>query len=483
MDFKPLLFKMWDILIHHGIALAALLVLAILVPRAGRLTLRLLSRKLAAGEESTKASLALVGALVYVLQAVAYFVIIMLALTNIGVPPMGAAIPATVVSAAVGFGAQSVIGDFLSGFFIISERQFGMGDFVSFDGTSNPVEGTVVGLTLRATKIRTPSGEVVTVPNGSAGVITNYSQEWSRAVVDMEVPIQPGESMKDLVHEIKTATHRALSDRSVRADITGELEILPAMSVTAPAVAGQPWTVTTRIIVEVNPARQWAVERVIRAALLNTFWHRYEQAPDLLGSGTATQELPAAEEPSFAHDATDGLHSVANSGGDEDGPGQPTHPKPEESPEVVPTSTETTSEATSEEKVQEALSVGGRVRSSTTLLIVALLVLGLLALFSSNPEGGDAGFLNPDRYRSSSSASVEETTTPTTENAETSEPATAETDSSYTTEPAPTQQPQQQPTAENTPQTGNSAPSQTQSEQGNTSAESDAIATEPQPTD
>ncbi|KAB3523249.1 mechanosensitive ion channel [Corynebacterium sp. zg254] len=438
MDFKFFLFKIWGLLIDHGIPLAALLVLAILIPRAGRLLNRILSRKLDEGEESTKASLALMGALVYVLQAVAYFAIIMLALTNVGVPPMGAAIPATVVSAAVGFGAQSVIGDFLSGFFIISERQFGVGDFVSFDGTSDSVSGTVVALTLRATKIRTSTGEVVTIPNGSAGVITNFSQEWSRAVVDMQIPLRPGETMKDLNEALKTATMKALEDTSIRRDVTGELDIWPAMSINPPATAGQPWTVTTRINVEVNPARQWAVERVIRAALLNTFWDRYEHTPDVTGltltesshalpvdAADAATDTASAEDstpsssPSTdaeastteAHsDTTEGLEEVARATSD-DGPGKPAFSDEED------TSRPASTRPSAEDVVQDTLSVGGRMRASTTVLLITLLILGTLALFSANPEGADAGLLNPDRWRTSTAASSEETTPSATETA------------------------------------------------------------------
>ena len=151
-----------------------------------------------------------------------------------------------------------------------------MGDFVSFDGTTGDISGTVVALTLRATKVRTPSGELVTVPNGSAGVITNYSQEWPRAVVNLAIPLQPGESMDDLIRTVETTVHRALKDPSIAHDVRGQIEILPATEIIAPVAAGQPWAVNFRINAEVNPAMQWAVERVVRSALLNAFWDRYD---------------------------------------------------------------------------------------------------------------------------------------------------------------------------------------------------------------
>ena len=145
-------YETWQFGIDHVLPLAGYLLLALLVPRLGRMAVRVVESRLDENEESTKTRLALVGALVYVFEAVAFFLLIIAALANVGVPPLGAAIPATVVSAAVGFGAQKIIGDFLAGFFILTEKQFGVGDYVSFDGVTG-VEGTVVSLTLRTTKV------------------------------------------------------------------------------------------------------------------------------------------------------------------------------------------------------------------------------------------------------------------------------------------------------------------------------------------
>ncbi|MFZ2291656.1 MAG: mechanosensitive ion channel family protein, partial [Corynebacterium casei] len=275
VDFEYFFYQLWGVVVDHIIPLIALLLMAILVPRLGRLAVKVIEDRLDEEEESTKARLALLGALIYVLQIVAYFILIVLALSNLGVPPLGAAVPATIASAAIGFGAQTIIGDFLAGFFIISERQFGVGDYVSFDGTATAIEGTVVALTLRATKVRTPSGEVVMIPNGSAGVVTNFSQDWSRAVVNFDVPVRSGENLDHIQKIIEDTSNSAVNDPSISEDVAGDIEILPATSLTAPTAAGQPWKVNFRILVVVNPARQWAVERGIRSALLNVFWDHF----------------------------------------------------------------------------------------------------------------------------------------------------------------------------------------------------------------
>lgn len=525
-------FQLWEWLVVHGLPLTALVIIAILIPRVGRLAIRIVSNRFNEGEEATKSRLALVGALVYVLQAIAYFAIIMLGLTNLGVPAMGAALPATVVSAAIGFGAQNVIGDFLAGFFIISERQFGVGDFVAFDGTSSDISGTVVALTLRATKVRTASGEVVTIPNGSAGVITNYSQDWSRAVVDLAVPLQPGESMSQLTDRVEATAAKALQDSTIAGDVTGELEVLPATDIVAPSAAGQSWQVNFRVMVVVNPARQWAVERVLRSALVNVFWDRYDMPRVFLEGSDAysspavdprkavaaesalapTEVLPAQHASSdrsasttaalqsgyagtaasasssapvgrsapagkaLAAHETAAMDAVQAEGADrvspldsdgtigrtQSAPSQDAHsaasPNTTSSSDgegaegadgtaagtaagadaaasgagragdgiCVNESEENAGEADVDEgkekfqgiwrneehssKFKRIMSVGGRTRPSTTGLILALLLVGGLALASSNPEGGDTGWLSPDywRDRPSNSASTED---------------------------------------------------------------------------
>ena len=90
---------------------------------------------------------------------------------------------AGIAGIAVGFGAQSLVKDFLSGFFIIVEDQFGVGDVVDLDGT----RGTVEELTMRVTRVRAVDGTVWFVPNGELRRVGNTSMEWSRALLDVLV--------------------------------------------------------------------------------------------------------------------------------------------------------------------------------------------------------------------------------------------------------------------------------------------------------
>ncbi|MGV0362671.1 mechanosensitive ion channel domain-containing protein [Corynebacterium minutissimum] len=460
---KFYMFAIWQAVVDHGLPLLGMLLTAILIPRIGRLAVRVIESRLDENEESTKARLALAGALVYVAQAVAYFLLIVAALANLGVPPLGAAIPATVVSAAVGFGAQSIIGDFLAGFFILSEKQFGVGDYVSFDGVTG-VEGTVVSLTLRTTTVRTPTGEVVMVPNGSAGVVTNFSQEWSRAVVDIAIPVHEGDNLPDITARVEKISEHAIRTPDIRADVAGELDVLPATGIVAPTVAGQPWQVKYRVLVQVNPARQWAVERAIRSALLASFWDLYKlpkseaipddipvdlnEAPTTVMSAAKAQEADktaeSAVESQEASQAVSGAVAKTDTSND-NGPGRPAYSdndkdeKPDEYGRGIWRADKP------KNKWAYFWTVGGRVRASTTGLLAGLGVVGALWLASANPDGVDAGWLSPSRWMSE----ITESAVPSTESA-TPEPAPSEHET-----PASTLQ---EPTAEVTEGTTADAP-------------------------
>src|SRR5277367_565392 len=96
--------------------------------------------------------------------------------------------PATVIGAALGFGAQQVVRDILAGFFLIVEKQYGFGDLVTLTVVSaTEASGTVENVTLRVTRLRSPNGEVLTIPNGQIVKAVNQSKDWARAVIDIPV--------------------------------------------------------------------------------------------------------------------------------------------------------------------------------------------------------------------------------------------------------------------------------------------------------
>jgi len=122
--------------------------------------------------------------------AIIYVVTAVLVVEDFGVPLASLVAPAALISAALGFGLQRFIQDIGAGLFITGERQYGFGDVIriSVAGVPEVATGTVEEVTLRVTRIRSVSGEVITTPNGQIVQVTNLSRDWARAVIDVPVP-------------------------------------------------------------------------------------------------------------------------------------------------------------------------------------------------------------------------------------------------------------------------------------------------------
>ena len=114
---------------------------------------------------------------------VAVTVITVLAIVGVPMGPFLAS--AGVGGVALGFGAQSLVKDFLSGMFMIIEDQYGVGDIVDVGDAVGEVEG----LTLRTTKLRALDGAVWHVPNGEIRQVTNLSKDWARVILDIPLPV------------------------------------------------------------------------------------------------------------------------------------------------------------------------------------------------------------------------------------------------------------------------------------------------------
>jgi small conductance mechanosensitive channel len=186
-----------------------------------------------------------------------YFVAAILAIRQLGVPLTTLVAPATVVGVALGFGAQQVVADLLAGFFLFSEHQFGIADVVRLaqPGQMTGVTGTVEQLTLRVTKLRTASGELVVVPNSALRQVTNLSKDWSRVVLDIPVPIT--EDLERATEVLRGAAESLASDEQWAPMLLGE-----------PVVAGvetiEVGYLLLRLVVRTQPGRQFDVSRELR---------------------------------------------------------------------------------------------------------------------------------------------------------------------------------------------------------------------------
>ncbi|MCV7103912.1 mechanosensitive ion channel family protein [Mycobacterium palustre] len=172
----------------------------------------------------------------------------------------GLVAPATVVGAALGFGAQQLVRDLLSGFFILVEKQYGFGDLVTLTVVSaTEASGTVENVTLRVTRLRSPDGEVLTIPNGQIVKVVNLSKDWARAVVDV-----PVSTSADL-NRVNEVLHQEC-DRAMDNPVLGELLL------DSPTVMGvesiQLDTVTLRIVARTLPGKQFEVGRQLRVLVI-----------------------------------------------------------------------------------------------------------------------------------------------------------------------------------------------------------------------
>jgi small-conductance mechanosensitive channel len=203
----------------------------------------------------------------------------------------GLVAPATVIGAALGFGAQQLVKDLLSGFFIIIEKQYGFGDLVqlTISGSTTDASGTVENVTLRVTRLRSPDGEVFTVPNGQIVKTVNLSKDWARAVVD--IPVQTSADL-NLVNEVL----RQVCEHARDNEVLGELLL------DAPTLMGvesiQVDTVTLRLVARTLPGKQFEAGRVLRALVIRAL-----ARAGVVTKGDATVH---AATPASAEDETQG---------------------------------------------------------------------------------------------------------------------------------------------------------------------------------
>ncbi len=161
---------------------------------------------------------------------------------------------AGIAGIALGFGAQNLVKDCVSGLFMLIEDQYGIGDVVDLGLASGPVEQ----ISLRSTVLRGQDGTVWHVPNGEIRRVGNRSKLWSVAVVDVVVAYHADLDLaRQVVHDVAT---RVLEAEDVAGDVLAAPEILGVESVS-------PDSVTLRLTVKTAPGAQFRLQRALREAL------------------------------------------------------------------------------------------------------------------------------------------------------------------------------------------------------------------------
>jgi len=284
-------------ILTRGLQIALLLIGGLLAARfiswlAGRISRRIddgfRQSDALVRSESVKHRQAVASVISYVAIAL-LAIMVFVQITDVLDVPVGSLVaPAAVLGAALGFGAQRLVQDLLSGFFIITEKQYGFGDLVQLTlGSSNDAMGTVEDVTLRVTKLRTSDGEMYTIPNGQIMKTLNLSKDWARAVIDIPVPSSADLNVvNDVLHHVCEA---APFDPDLRDLLLDKPQLMGVESIEVD-------TVNLRMVARTLPGKQFEVGRRLRLLVVAS----------LAKAGIATNSESSPMVGAMVHPATAG---------------------------------------------------------------------------------------------------------------------------------------------------------------------------------
>lgn len=188
-------------------------------------------------------------------SAVVVAIVVVTAVANINDWDLGPVLAsAGVLGVALGFGAQTLVKDWLSGLFMLMEDQYGVGDVVNLGEAT----GTVEAIGLRVTQVRDLSGTLWYVRNGEVLRVGNMTQGWSRALVEVQVP--PDADVDVAMDVLRQAAADLSDDPEIAQHLLGDAEVTGFEDMRAEAV-------TLRTLIKVAPAKQWTVQRALRARI------------------------------------------------------------------------------------------------------------------------------------------------------------------------------------------------------------------------
>lgn len=191
-----------------------------------------------------------------VAKVVLFVVVLLVTADQLGYDTKTLLATVSIVGVAVGFGAQSLVKDVISGFFILLEDQYGVGDVIKVDNHS----GVVERMSMRATVLRNLEGQVHVIPNGNIQTVTVLTKEWARAVVDVTVGYRENlEKVFRVLERIGDRLHEEWPDR-----VTEKPTILGIEQL------GQDGVVI-RCVTKTPPMKQWDVMREWRRRIKEEF--------------------------------------------------------------------------------------------------------------------------------------------------------------------------------------------------------------------
>jgi small conductance mechanosensitive channel len=263
-----------DILVQwclsSGIRIAVIVIGAFVVLRIFRFLIRKSRDKFAGAEkldiEGRKRAETLSKILENTLRIVVLIAALLMVLKEVGIDIGPLLAGAGIVGLAVGFGAQTLVKDVISGFFILLENNMNVGDVVSIGGVS----GLVESIKLRVTVLRDLEGNFHVVPNGQIAVLTNMTKEWSRAVLDIGVAYK--EDIDAVIEVLKEIGEGMRADAAFGPMILGPFEVLGLDSFGDSSV-------NIKVMLKTVPIQQWAVAREFRRRVKKVFDERGIEIP------------------------------------------------------------------------------------------------------------------------------------------------------------------------------------------------------------
>lgn len=197
----------------------------------------------------------LVGSMVTI---VCWAIAIMMGLSQIGLNVAPLLASAGIAGIALGFGAQSLVKDYLTGLFLIVEGQYAVGDWIKVD----EAEGEVESISLRITRLRDSHGTVWFIPNGTISRVANMTKLWSKALVDL--PLSPAVSYEQVETLVNRTSEAFAADPNWNGMISGTPEFWGVQRVDR-------FGPVYRVAITTVPGQQWKMQRMYLAALKRTF--------------------------------------------------------------------------------------------------------------------------------------------------------------------------------------------------------------------
>lgn len=204
-----------------------------------------------------------------VVNIAAFLIALMTCLSVLGIPMGPLLAGAGIGGIAIGFGAQSLIKDVISGLFLVLEDQYGVGDLIDVGG----VEGTVEAVGLRVTRIRNWNGQVWYIRNGEITRLGNQSQGWSTAMIS--IPTHLSEDPERVIKILETVSDEFWEDPGWRSTVNERPDVLGLDS-----VSGQAMNFTIMIKTPAN--KQFTPQRALRSRSLIALQKAGVRAPSQL---------------------------------------------------------------------------------------------------------------------------------------------------------------------------------------------------------